>query len=70
VLVLDSVKPEKWYSVKEAADILGFSRDTVIRQIDEEFLKAFTRPYRASRRLRIYQSRRIQGVEKIRYIKT
>src|SRR5574337_1178341 len=33
VLVLDSAQPEKWYSVKEVAAILGFSEDTVIRQV-------------------------------------
>jgi hypothetical protein len=70
VLVLDSIQLEKWYSVKEVADILGFSEDTVIRQINRGFLKAFVLPGRSDKRHRIYRSRRVQGAEIIRYIKT
>lgn len=70
MLVLDSIDPENWYSVKEASAILGYSDDTVIRQIDRGFLKAFILPGRPSSRRRIYQSRRIQGRELIRYIQT
>lgn len=68
MLVLDSIQPEKWYSVKEVAVILGFSEDTVIRQINRGFLKAFALPIKSPRRPRIYCSRRVQGRELIRYI--
>lgn len=70
MLVLDSIDPGKWYSVKEAAAILRFSEDTVIRQCDRDFLKAFVLPAKSSKRRRIYCSRRIQGAELIRYIQT
>jgi len=69
MLVLDSVQPEKWYSVKEAADILGFSEDTVIRQVNRGFLGAFVLPHERRRGRRLHVSRRIQGCELIRYIK-
>jgi len=70
MLVLDSIDPEKWYSVKEASAILGFSEDTVIRQNDRGFLKTFVLPGRSDKRRRIYRCRRIQGRELIRYIQT
>lgn len=70
MLILDSVKAEKWYSVKEVSAILGFSEDTVIRQINRGLLKAFVLPGNSSKRRRVYQSRRVQGAELIRYIKT
>jgi Helix-turn-helix domain len=70
MLVLDSIQPEKWYSVKEVAGILGFSEDTVIRRTNRGFLKALVLPGQSSVRRRIYQSRRIQGAEIIRFIKT
>jgi hypothetical protein len=70
MLVLDSVQPEKWYSVKEVAAILGFSEDTVVRQVNRGFLKAFVLPGKRSNRRRQYLCRRIQGGELIRYIKT
>ena len=69
MLILDSIQPERWYSVKEVAAILGFSEDTVIRQINRGFLKAFVLPGRSGKRKRIYESRRTQGAEIIRYIK-
>ena len=68
MLVLDSVQPEKWYSVKEVAGILGFSEDTVIRQINRGFLKAFVLPGRSEKRRRIYKSRRVLGRDLSRYI--
>jgi len=68
MLVLDSIQPEKWYSVKEVAAILGFSEDTVIRQINRGFLKAFVLPHKSPLRRRGYLSRRIQGRELQRYI--
>ena len=70
MLVLDSIQSEKWYSVKEVAAVLGFSEDTVIRQINRKFLKAFVLPGKSDKRVRVYQSRRVQGAEIIRYIKT
>lgn len=68
MLVLDSVNPEKWYSVKEVAAILGFSEDTVIRQTNRGLLRAFVLPGSSSRRRRVYQCRRVLGRELIRYI--
>ncbi len=68
MLVLDSIEPSKWYSVKEVAAILGFSEDTVIRQVNRGFLKAFVLPVKSTQRYRHYQSRRIQGRELQRYI--
>lgn len=70
MLVLDSIQPEKWYSVKEVAAILSVSEDAVIRQVNRGFLKAFVLPGRSDKRHRIYRTRRIQGAEIIRYIKT
>jgi hypothetical protein len=55
--------------VKEVAAILGFSEDTVIRQINRKFLVAFVLPGKSGTRVRIYLSRRVQGAEIIRYIK-
>lgn len=70
MLVLDSIQPEKWYSVKEVAAILGFSEDTVIRQANRKLLKAFILPGQSSKRRRIYQCRRVLGRDLIRYIDT
>jgi len=67
--ILGSVSPEKWYSVKEVAEFLGFSRDTVIRQVRRGFLKAFVLPGKSSVRRRVYESRRIQGSEILRYVR-
>lgn len=69
MLVLDSIEPSKWYSVKEVAAILGFSEDTIIRQTNRGFLKAFVLPVKYSTRKRKFKSRRIQGAEIILYIK-
>ncbi len=66
---LDSFSPETWYSVKEVAGMLGFSRDTVIRQIRTGLLKAFVLPGKSSVRRRVYESRRIQGSEILRYVR-
>ncbi len=67
--ILESVSPEKWYSVKEVAGLLGLSRDTVIRQIRQGFLKAFVLPGKSAVRRRVYASRRIQGSEILRYVR-
>lgn len=68
MLILDSVQPEKWYSVKEASGILGFSDDTVIRQVNRGLIVAFVLPNGRRRGRRPYVSRRIQGRELIRYV--
>jgi Helix-turn-helix domain len=67
---VDSIQTEKWYSVKEVGALLNFSEDTVIRQINRGFLKAFVLPVKVTTRRRTYQSRRVQGAEIIRYVKT
>ena len=67
--ILGSVSPERWYSVKEVGECLGFSRDTVIRQVRKGFLKAFVLPGKSSVRRRVYESRRIQGSEISRYVR-
>ena len=67
--ILGSVSPEQWYSVKEVAGFLGFSRDTVIRQVRKGFLKAFVLPGKSSVRRRVYESRRIRGSELLRYVR-
>jgi hypothetical protein len=66
--LLDSVKPEKWYSVDETAAILGFERDSVIRRIQDGQIQAFILPRVGKRRNRVYRSYRIQGAEIIRYV--
>ena len=68
MLVLDSIDPGKWYSVKEVAAILGFSEDTVIRQINRKFLQAFVLPGKSDKRRRVYKCRRVLGRDLIRYI--
>ncbi len=64
-----SIRPEKWYSVKEVAELLEFSRDTVTRQVRKGFLKAFVLPGKSSVGRRVYESRRIQGSEILRYVR-
>ena len=68
MLVLDSINPEKFYSVKETAAILGRSDDTVIRLNNRGFLKALVLPGRSDKRRRIYLCRSFQGAEIIRFI--
>lgn len=67
--ILNSVNPEKWYCVKEVAELLGFSRDTVIRQVRRGFLEAFVLPGKTSIRRRLYESRRIRGAAILRYVR-
>lgn len=66
---MDSVSPDQWYSVKEVGGLLGFSRDTVIRQIKRGLIRAFILPGRSAKRSRVYESRRIQGSEVLRYVR-
>lgn len=69
MLLLDSVQPEKWYSVKESAAFLGLSEDTMIRQVNRGLIQAFCLPNQRRRSRRPYVVRRIQGCELIRYIR-
>ena len=66
-MLVDFVEPAKWYTVDQTAEILGFSRDTVIRLIKAGELEAMTLPTKSGRRRRVYLSRRIQGAEIIRF---
>ena len=50
MLLLDSVQPEKWYRVREVAEILGWAHDTIEKWIDDEVLQAFVIDLRSSRR--------------------
>ena len=68
MLSMDSVKPEKWYSVDEVSGILRISRDAVIRQIHAGNLAAFILPVTSKRRKRVYRSYRVQGSELIRFV--
>ncbi len=69
MLLLDSVQPEKWYKVREVAEILGWAHDTIEKWIDDEVLQAFVIDLRSSRRPRIYRGKRVQGCEIIRFAK-
>jgi hypothetical protein len=68
-MLIDNVEPQKWYAVREVADITGWEVDTVRRWIYDGHLQAFQKPARSSRRKRIYRALRIQGAELIRFIK-
>jgi hypothetical protein len=68
LLVLDSIQPEKWYSVKEVAGFLGFSEDTIIRLVNRGLLKAFVLSMASSKRKRVFRSRRILGRDLLRFI--
>jgi excisionase family DNA binding protein len=59
---------EKMYSVKEAAGVLGFSRDTVVRVIRRGHLKAWKLPKAGSRK-RQYECYRIPESELLRFMK-
>ena len=66
-MLLDSVQLERWYSVKEVSVIVGLSRDTIIRQIQSGFLKAFILPRKRTRR-RIFRVYRILGADLLRWL--
>lgn len=68
-MIVDFVKPEEWYTVQDVAELLGFGRDTVIRQIKQGYLKAFVMPCKSTRRCRVFESRRIQRAEILRYVR-
>jgi hypothetical protein len=69
MLLLDSVQPEKWYKVHEAAEILGWAHDTIERWIDDGLLQAFMIDLRSSKRKRVFRGKRVQGCEIIRFAK-
>ena len=67
-MLLNSVDPEKWYTVRETAKIIGCGVDSIRRWIYDGHLQAFIMPGRAGRRKRIFRSARIQGREIIRFV--
>ena len=69
MLLLNSVEPEKWYSVAETAKILGWSEDFIYDRIYDGSLQAQVKPGTSGRRKREYNSFRVQGCEIIRYAK-
>jgi excisionase family DNA binding protein len=60
---------EKMYAVKEAAAILGFSPDTVLRLIRRGELRAWKLPGSDGRRKRQYEVWRIPHSELVRFLK-
>jgi Helix-turn-helix domain len=66
-VLLDSVQPERWYSVKEVSAIVGLGRDTIIRQIHSGFLKAFILPRKRTRR-GPYNVYRVLGADLLRWL--
>lgn len=69
MLLLDSVVPEKWYSVRDAGAILGYAHDTVEDLIRDEFLQALLKPQKRSRGQGFYICKSVQGCEIIRFVK-
>jgi hypothetical protein len=69
MLLLVSVEPERWYTVKEVEAILGWDVDTIRRWIHRKLMAAFVLPSLENRRKRKYQCLRIQGCEIIRFVK-
>src|ERR1019366_1687974 len=68
-MLLNNVEPEKWYTVRQTSEILGWSIDSIRRWIYKGHLQAFIRPGRGIRRARIYNAARILGAEIIRFVK-
>lgn len=60
---------EKWYSVKEAAHLLGVGVDSVRRWIRKRLLKAFRMPVESSRRKRRYECFRIAESELVKFMR-
>jgi hypothetical protein len=56
MLVLDSIEQEKWYSVVEVSQMVGWSEDVVRRWIERGFIEAFVQPGTRNRRKRVYRS--------------
>jgi excisionase family DNA binding protein len=68
MLKIEAVDPEKWYTVRQTAKILGWSVDAVRRWVYAGHLQAFIMPGRSGRRKRVFRSARIQGREIIRFV--
>lgn len=69
MLILDSIKSEKWYPVVDVSEILGWSVDTIRDWIDAGQLQAFLKPKTVISRNRRYRCMQIQGCEIIRFVK-
>jgi len=69
MLLLDSIEQERWYSVVEVAQIVGWSEDVVRRWIQRGLIEAFVQPGTRNRRKRTYRSVRIQGCEIARFMR-
>jgi len=68
-MLVDFVVPEKWYTVDEVGEVIGFKRDTIIRLVKRGELEVMVPPSVPGRRIRTYSCRRIQGAEIIRFVK-
>ncbi len=69
MFLFDSIEQERWYSVMEVAQIVGWSEDVVRRWIQRGLIEAFVQPETGNRRKRVYRSVRIQGCEIVRFMK-
>ena len=71
MLLLNSVEPEKWYTISEAEPIIGYGRDAISDRIKWGLIQAQFLPGPGGRRKRKrgYNAWRIQGCEIIRYVK-
>jgi excisionase family DNA binding protein len=63
------MEQEKWYSVKEVANLLGFGVDTVRRLIRRGLIKALRLPVQSNRRKRKYECFRISDGELGRFMR-
>ena len=68
-MLMNSVEPEKWYTVVEVETITGWSGDTVRRWVKRGLLQAFVQPAEKRRGKRVYQCIRILGSELLRFIR-
>jgi len=68
-VLVDFVVPERWYTVDETGEVIGFKRDTIIRWVKRGELESMVPPAVPGRRRRTYSCRRIQGAEIIRFVK-
>jgi hypothetical protein len=69
MLRLETVELERWYSVAEVTQIVGWSEDVVRRWIQGGLIQAFVQPGTKNRRKRVYRSVHIQGCGLVRFIK-
>lgn len=63
------MEKEKWYSVKEVANLVSVSEDTVRRLIRRGLLKALRLPVQSNRRKRKYECFRISDNEVGRFMR-